>query len=109
MKLGDFSDVFLNMKDDSFVFTEGFSNVHSYRGYYDEVSFEPASDVALSFVKLQITSALNVTHIGYKGGEYNYDSDTPAHLAYYGCVSEESSANLEVLIGKMLLQYYQSH
>lgn len=109
MNLGDFSDLFLKMKDDTFVFTEGFGNVHSYRGYYNEVAFEPKSGVTLLEVKQAINLAYYDEHYGYKGGEYRYDFSTPAHLAMYGCCSDESSENLEALIKNMVFEYYQSH
>lgn len=109
MRLGDFSNIFLNMKNDSFVFKEAFGNTHSYRGYYDEVAFERVSNVTLKQVKESVDAAFNNEFSGYKGGVYRYDSDTTAHLTYYGTCSDDDENNLEQLIYKMVFEYYKSN
>lgn len=109
MLLGDFADIFLNMKDNYFVFEDAFSSAHSYRGYYDELAFEPASNVSLAEIKREINKAFNESFEGYKGGEYKYDSDTPVHLACYGSAVDGSGQAFSALVKGMVFEYYKVH
>jgi hypothetical protein len=67
----------------------GFTNPHSYRGYYDEVAFEPVDDVTVKHMLDCIHRAINETFHGWKGGEYRYEPGTPVHIAFQGCCSED--------------------
>jgi hypothetical protein len=61
---------------------------HSYRGYYDDLAFEPASEIMASDVgqlRVMVSRAYNDEYIGYKGGEFHYADDTPLWFAPYGC------------------------
>jgi len=65
---------------------EGFpSEPMSYRGYYEDISFEPgpAKVDAASFLA-RVNDIIGSTFIGYKGGKYVMDESTPIWVAHYG-------------------------
>lgn len=64
---------------------EGLGREHSYRGYYNELSFEPDAPRKASEVLKACRRALEDTYTGYKGGDYRYDEDTSIWLAHHGC------------------------
>lgn len=63
----------------------GFTRPHSYRGMYDCLCFEVDNSVKVSEMLLSIQRAYNNTFSGWKGGEYDYNADTPVFFAYQGC------------------------
>lgn len=75
----------------------GFSNPHSYRGYYDQLAFSPtdwqSTDEALKIVE----PCLGQTFQGYKGGDFVMRDYTEVWFATYG----DSGGQM---IGPMLLQ-----
>lgn len=72
-----------------FVFERGFECPHSYRGYYDQLAFEPAENVRLGLMLDLAQRALGQTYEGYKGGSYTMDGETECWLANYGSCGEE--------------------
>lgn len=74
--------------------TNGFSSPHSYRGYYDELAFEPAEDVSVAEMLETAKSAVGKIFQGYKGGEYTMDLDTLVHVAYYGTSDYKSGDHI---------------
>jgi hypothetical protein len=57
----------------------------SYRGYYDDLAFEPIdTPTTVADVSQACLRALSQEYTGYKGGEYRYGDDTPLWLASYG-------------------------
>jgi len=65
---------------------KGLGKEHSYRGYYNELSFRPIGEpTSASEVHTMCQRALVDTYEGYKGGDYRYDRDTPIWFASYGC------------------------
>jgi hypothetical protein len=59
---------------------------HSYRGYYDDLAFEPTSEPSnVGTLRVMISRAYQGPYQGYKGGDYIYTDDTPLWLAPYGC------------------------
>ncbi len=56
----------------------------SYRGYYDELAFEPQDDVSFGEMLAHAKAAMGATFTGYKGGEYTMESYTPCWIAEYG-------------------------
>ena len=103
MNLGTLADIVAQWTDDAYVFSIAFDEAHSYRGYYDEVAFEPATGVSVGKIKQQIERAFNETFTGYKGGEFQYSADTPVHLAYYG--SAEGGEHFEAFVDRMNDEY----
>lgn len=71
-----------------FVFERGFERPHSYRGYYDQLAFEPAENVRAALMLQLAERALGQTFEGYKGGSYVMDGGVDCHLAHYGSCGE---------------------
>lgn len=67
----------------------GFGHPHSYRGYYDELAFEPRENVTIGAMLADARSALGSTYEGWKGGDYTMSEYTPVHLAHEGHIGEE--------------------
>lgn len=60
-------------------------DAESYRGYYEDLALEPSeSPVDVSSFLSVLESALGETFMGYKGGDYVMDEDTPLWAAKYG-------------------------
>lgn len=77
----------------------GFAEPDSYRGYYNELAFVPASDMLVGEMLRYAKGALNKTYVGYKGGEYKMTHSTRCWLAYWGHEGESLGA---VLLDLML-------
>lgn len=75
----------------------GFANPHSYRGYYDELAFEPTKNVSFGEMLEAAKSARGATFEGYKGGKYTMHDYTDCYLAAWGRLGEE--------IGSVLISY----
>ena len=72
----------------------GFHNPMSYRGYYDQLAFEPLRDTTVGAMLKEAREALGQTFTGYKGGEYEMHDYTDVWLAYHGCCGEEIGPTL---------------
>lgn len=58
----------------------------SYRGYYDDLAFEPNTHITTCGEVLEICeSAIGQVFTGYKGGKYVGHDKTPLWMASYGC------------------------
>ncbi|MFD0855939.1 hypothetical protein ACFQ07_27115, partial [Actinomadura adrarensis] len=84
----------LEAADPNLVVPEGFTNPHSYRGYYHQLAFEPASNVTVASMIEAAHSALGETFEGYKGGYYTMREDTDCWLASWGACGEEITPEL---------------
>lgn len=89
----------LEAADQSHVCEMGFAHPHSYRGYYDQLAFEPARNVRVADMLDCAREALGATYEGYKGGDYTMGEYTDVWLAKYGCCGEGIGP---VLLGYML-------
>ena len=88
---------FLEKREPETVVPLGFDSPHSYRGYYDELAFEPRENTTVGAMLACAKQALRETYKGYKGGEYTMGEWTQCHLAPYGNTGEG--------IGPVLLRY----
>ena len=95
MRLRDLIE-FLKTQPPDKVFN-GFHRPHSYRGYYDELAFEPDEHARIGDMLSAAESALGKTFQGYKGGDYVMLEMTPVHIAEYGrCGEPITSANFKL-------------
>lgn len=78
----------LSRLDPELVVPFGFGNPHSYRGYYDELAFEPRENVKVGDMLADARSALGATFQGYKGGDFTMTEYTPCWLAEWGSTGE---------------------
>lgn len=88
MTLDDLATL-LRRADPELVLPHGFANPHSYRGFYDELAFEPAENVTVGSMLSAAWAADGTTYTGYKGGEFTMTGDTPCWLAYEGSAGGE--------------------
>lgn len=87
--------------DHSRVIANGFARPHSYRGYYDQLAFEPAPSVTIGSMLAAAKSAIGKTFIGWKGGEFVMDKWTPVWIAVRGDSGHEISPPLlDAMFGK---------
>lgn len=99
MNLGDLIKA-LEKADPELVLPIGFTKAHSYRGYYEDLAFEPKNFVKVANMLTEAKAALGQTFLGYKGGHYEMGEYTDCWLAEYGCVGESIGPTL---LGLMLL------
>lgn len=85
---------YLEKKDPPIVLPNGFFHPHSYRGFYEQLAFEPKQDVRVGDMLLDARSALGATFEGYKGGSFKMREYTDCWLAQYG----NSGDSLNVLV-----------
>lgn len=60
------------------------NEVCSYRGYYSDLAIIPGNSTAGELLDT-LNDVLDTELVGYKGGEFLMDSDTPVWVADYGC------------------------
>lgn len=83
MGLQDLID-WLERQDADAIVPHGFGSPMSYRGYYDELAFEPVENARLGDMLDHARGALRATFTGYKGGEFTMDEYTYCWIAEYG-------------------------
>lgn len=93
MMLGDLIERLEKESPDT-VLRLGFARPHSYRGYYDQLAFEPREAVTVGSMLAAAKEALGKTYQGYKGGDYTMGGYTDCWLAEYGTSGEELGARL---------------
>jgi len=74
----------LKQADQQRIVPFGFGQPMSYRGYYDQLAFEPKRNVTIASMLSHAESALGQIFTGYKGGEYLMDANTECWIAEYG-------------------------
>ena len=87
----------LEARDPDLVVPIGFNHPHSYRGYYEQLAFEPATNVTVREMLDAARSALGETYQGWKGGDFMMQSHTYCWLANEGDCGDE--------MGRLLLGY----
>lgn len=95
MHLGKLIDA-LEKAPPSLVVKNGFGKPMSYRGYYDQVAFEPVGETTIGAMLAYAKSAIGPTFTGYKGGDYTYDYSTEAWVASYSCCAEDPISEADV-------------
>lgn len=79
----------------------GFKHPHSYRGYYEELAFEPVSRTLVADMLQAAKSALGAIYEGYRGGEFKMDASTKCYLAHWGeCGEPIGPVLLDYMLGK---------
>ncbi len=97
MRLGELIAA-LEQADPHQVCPWGFKDPDSFRGYYDELAFAPASNVTVGAMLADARSALGATYEGWKGGDYTMTASTECWIAVRGESDGET-------IGRTLLRY----
>lgn len=78
----------LEQHDPDKVVKHGFNNPHAYRGYYDDLAFEPAENVQVGYMLMIARECVDRTFGGWKGGEYTMKTYTDVWLAERGDTGE---------------------
>lgn len=91
MELGDLIKA-LETVDPALAVPHGFGSPHSYRGFYDELAFEPVDNTTAGAMLEAARSAVGHTYGGWKGGEFTMKEWTDCWLAVEGCSGEMISA-----------------
>jgi hypothetical protein len=63
----------------------GIGREHSYRGYYDDLSFAAVEHSTAGDLLKACKRAATDTYEGWKGGDFTYGPDTPLWFAEHGC------------------------
>lgn len=74
----------LEKEDPEKVIHFGFHNPHSYRGYYEDLAFEPCKNIEIKHMLRDAKFALGHTFTGWKGGEFKMDQYSNCWLANVG-------------------------
>lgn len=82
MTLGELI-VTLKTADPNKVCKIGLGKPHSYRGYFDQLAFEPVKDVTVAAMLKDAEESVGKTFEGYKGGDYTMSLHTDVWLAKY--------------------------
>jgi hypothetical protein len=87
MNLGELIEVLKSLPPDM-VFEPGLGRAMSYRGYYDQIAFEPVERATVADMLREAVVSLDETFTGYKGGSYVMHSYVECWVAEYGALGE---------------------
>lgn len=76
------------------VIANGFGEADSYRGYYEDLAFEPMDNVTVKSMLEHAQKALGSTYTGYKGGEFYMSGSTDCWIARYGHTGDEINSTI---------------
>lgn len=76
----------------------GLGRPHSYRGYYEDLAFEPQKNVSVAQMLKTATFCVGREFQGYKGGWYKMDENSDCWIAYIGNGGGDK-------IGELLMRY----
>jgi len=77
----------------------GFTDPHSYRGYYNDLGVEPAENVRVEEMLRDLKQALGTEYTAYKGGQFKMTKSSRVWIANYGTI------NPGQLVSSILLDY----
>lgn len=83
MKLGRLIEL-LKEIDPAKVVANGFGMARSYRGYYEDLAFEPAHNTTIGAMLAHAEDAMSREFEGYKGGWYKATPETRCWIADWG-------------------------
>lgn len=79
---------YLSEIDGHVVVPLGFGEPHSWRGSYDELSFEPSENISVSEMLRNALSVAGQQFQGWKGGWYEYAPEVRVHLCSQGSTDD---------------------
>lgn len=91
----------LSVMDPKTVVPNGFTSPHSYRGYYEQLAFEPMGYVSVKEMLKSAKSAVGKTFTGYKGGNFTMDLGTDIWISDYGNTAAEDHSLTELELAYM--------
>lgn len=93
---------FLEKQDPMHYLPLGWHNPHSYRGYYEDLAFEPKWNMDVGELLGITKSALGQTYEGYKGGDFVMNEHTTCWISYKSVSGGQQ-------IGHVLLWYMMQY
>lgn len=76
----------------------------SYRGYYCDLSFPPASTpITVAELRKEAADAIGRTFEGYKGGDFTMHADTPLWASPYGSANGVAIMDAKQIDGRVVL------
>ena len=107
MNLGELKTLVSSWTNDSYEFTcATFTNPHSYRWYYNEVSFELCREpMTVADIKQFVRQADADIFVGWKGGAFTYNDNTPVHLSRQGEADDKEGYEFVSLVLAMSMEY----
>ena len=83
MNLGELIDL-LEKEDPNKKVKYGFGNPHSWRGFYEELAFEPVENTSVGKMLSEALAAKDNIYEGWKGGMFKMTSLTTVNIDYKG-------------------------
>jgi hypothetical protein len=93
MKLGKLIEVLGTLSPEKKL-EQGLATPHSYRGYYDELAFEPVRNTTVGEMLAAAESAVGEVYRGYKGGGFEMTEDTDVHIAFQGSTGDKLTTGI---------------
>lgn len=87
----------LEEQDQTAIVRFGFGEPHSFRGYYEQLAFEPVENAVIGDMLAHAKSALGKTFTGYKGGEFEMDEHTDCWISEYGTSYQATKIGMTIL------------
>jgi len=84
MWLCDIIDYLESIPDKSKICPVGFRSPHSYRGFYEQLAFEPTENVTVQEMLDAAKEADGTIYAGWKGGEFKMWACTDCWVAFTG-------------------------
>lgn len=84
MTLKEYIEILESVKNKEKVLAKGLGSPHSWRGSYDELSFDIVENISIQDMFDQAKECIGRKFTGYKGGDYIFDDSTPINIDYYG-------------------------
>jgi hypothetical protein len=75
----------------------GFEGAHSYRGFYEDLAFEPTGETTAREMLKETKWALGQTFEGWKGGDYVMDKDVGVWISERGSAGGEPLTRMGLL------------
>lgn len=91
----------LKKADPNIVVAKGFGEGDSYRGYYEQLAFEPVENTTIGQMLKFAEASVDQMYMGYKGGSYVMTLETDVWLAKYS----ESGPEIDV---SMVMDWVES-
>ena len=88
---------YLEFKDENAIAVNGFGAPHSYRGWYEQIAFEPVEQTTAGDMLVCAREALGKTFTGWKGGDFYMDGNSFVNIAFQGDCGQDDEITVERL------------
>lgn len=88
---------YLEFKDENAIAVNGFGAPHSYRGWYEQIAFEPVEQTTAGDMLVCAREALGKTFTGWKGGDFYMDGNSFVNIAFQNDCGQDDEITVERL------------